>query len=127
MEITRNWSHTNCSLKHGLYDSDYRPIAAIATTATGIACLLIFVQEMLDIGHYPDVKFPSTDFGNFFEAFGVILFAFGGHAIFPSVQHDMKDTRKFHWTVGISYVGMHGDGGGEGGGGVVLICERPLL
>ncbi|XP_071792147.1 uncharacterized protein [Asterias amurensis] len=83
---------------------DFWPIAAIATTATGIACLLIFVQEMLDIGHYPDVKFPSTDFGNFFEAFGVILFAFGGHAIFPSVQHDMKDTRKFHWTVGISYV-----------------------
>ncbi|XP_038066252.1 amino acid transporter AVT1J-like isoform X2 [Patiria miniata] len=82
---------------------DFWPIAAGAAVSTGVACVLIVVQEIVDIGSVPDVQHPSPTFQSFFTAFGAILFAFGGHAIFPTVQHDMKDTRKFHWTVLVAY------------------------
>ncbi|XP_022112040.1 amino acid transporter AVT1E-like [Acanthaster planci] len=81
---------------------DFWPIAAGAAVSTGLACILIFAQEMEDLG--PTVSHPSPTFQSFFTAFGAILFAFGGHAIFPTVQHDMKDTRKFHWTVLVAYI-----------------------
>lgn len=84
----------------------YRPIAAGAFIATGIACLLLLIQILLDNDPSTPVEHTSTDFNTFFVAFGTILFAFGGHAVFPTIQHDMRKPEDFPRTVFLSYAGM---------------------
>ncbi|XP_072025937.1 uncharacterized protein [Amphiura filiformis] len=82
---------------------DFWPIAAGAFIATAIACVLLFIQIFIDYDPSTKVEHKSTDFTNFFLAFGTILFAFGGHAVFPTIQHDMKRPENFPRTVFLSY------------------------
>ncbi|KHJ86349.1 hypothetical protein OESDEN_13905 [Oesophagostomum dentatum] len=49
---------------------------------------------------------PERDFNlqNFFMAYGTIVFAFGGHAVFPTIQHDMRKPRLFARSVWVAYI-----------------------
>ena len=49
--------------------------------------------------HLPPASHSYPSFGSFFTAFGKILFAFGGASIFPTIQVDMKDPKKFSFAV----------------------------
>ncbi|XP_071941763.1 uncharacterized protein [Antedon mediterranea] len=82
---------------------DFWPIAVGAMSATVLACLLMFVQILMDIKINPEPQHSNTTFKKFFVAFGTILFAFGGHAAFPTIQHDMKRPSNFKWGVIWSY------------------------
>ncbi|CAK8697798.1 unnamed protein product [Clavelina lepadiformis] len=94
---------------------DFWPIALGATLTTAVACVLIFVQALLDIEvagnkteEYWDRINDGEDeafqrgFQTFFLAFGMILFCFGGMAAFPTIQADMKEPAKFPKSVVIA-------------------------
>ncbi|XP_071495864.1 uncharacterized protein [Diadema antillarum] len=81
---------------------DFWPVAIGAMGATSIACLLMFIQILMDIPEEPP-SHTSPSFVSFFIAFGTIIFAFGGHAAFPTIQHDMNDPRQFPKSVFLAY------------------------
>ncbi|KAL1117319.1 hypothetical protein AAG570_004645 [Ranatra chinensis] len=80
-------------------------IGALLTTA--IACVLIFTQMVMEglqatqehavVPHHPHT------FIDFFIAFGIILFAFGGASTFPTIQNDMIDRAKFSKSAMIGF------------------------
>lgn len=82
---------------------DFWPVAIAAMAATSIACFLLFIQILTEIDDYPDTKHTSPSFISFFVAFGTIIFAFGGHAAFPTIQHDMRDPKLFPKSISIAY------------------------
>ena len=49
----------------------------------------------------PPATHSNPTFDGFFNAFGTILFGFGGASIFPTIQIDMKRPEKFPLTVAI--------------------------
>nr|XP_039271489.1 amino acid transporter AVT1E-like [Styela clava] len=88
---------------------DFWPIALGATLTTAVACVLICIQAIMDIERakneteayyteHPDHVF-HRGFDEFFLAFGMILFCFGGMAAFPTIQADMRNPEKFPKTV----------------------------
>uniref|UniRef100_A0A0N4YAV5 Aa_trans domain-containing protein n=1 Tax=Nippostrongylus brasiliensis TaxID=27835 RepID=A0A0N4YAV5_NIPBR len=73
-------------------------VVAMATSAAGI--VLIFVGTALDYGlcsKYTGV--PPLRAKNFFLALGTLIFSCGGHAAFPTIQHDMRDPSEYHKSV----------------------------
>ncbi|EYC19081.1 hypothetical protein Y032_0025g1161 [Ancylostoma ceylanicum] len=80
-------------------------VAVFSALSSSVAvCLLLigFVHDAPVCGQ--DV--PERDFNlqNFFMAYGTMVFAFGGHAVFPTIQHDMKKPRLFSRSVLVAYV-----------------------
>nr|XP_009858997.1 amino acid transporter AVT1E-like [Ciona intestinalis] len=82
---------------------DFWPIALGATVTTVIACILIFIQAMMDVekahnatvAHIEQGEVFERGFETFFLAFGMILFCFGGMAAFPTIQADMREPSRF--------------------------------
>ena len=60
---------------------------------------MIFISDFQMYPDQPPIPHSNPSFGSFFSAFGKILFAFGGASIFPTLQVDMKDPKKFPITV----------------------------
>jgi len=82
---------------------DFWPIAVTALISTSIACILIVVAVVMDAPNHKPVKHTQPDVLSYFKTFGTILFSFGGAAIFPSIQHDMKEPAVFSRVVLSSY------------------------
>jgi hypothetical protein len=53
----------------------------------------------------PTIKHRPVEVEGFFLAFGTITFAFCGHTVFPTIQHDMLDRSKFWYAVIFGYAG----------------------
>ena len=50
----------------------------------------------LDIGSWSPVReFPQFSLSNYLVALGTMLFTYGGHSAFPTIQHDMKRPSHF--------------------------------
>lgn len=83
----------------------FRPLAIGAMACTGVACIFITISALLDERdhgrntHTSDVTFKSYSF-----SMGTMFFAWGGSAMFPTIQVDMRDPNKFHWSVIIAYI-----------------------
>lgn len=78
-----------------------------ALSATVLSCICIFIQ-IVDDGLSKGLSPPSheiTSFKEFFLAFGVILFVYGGASTFPTIQNDMVDRNKFYKSVRIAFTG----------------------
>lgn len=59
---------------------------------------------MVSAGDTEHYKRPQeASFNSFFAAYGVILFAYGGHAIFPTLQVDMKEPNRFPIAIAVSF------------------------
>lgn len=75
---------------------DFWPAIVIGMFTTGIAVVLILVSASLDYGTCSSegrkVEFTIT---NYLMATGTIIFSYGGHASFPTIQHDMKKPEEF--------------------------------
>lgn len=71
-----------------------------AMITTSIAVSLIIYGSFLDFdvcvqnAHYPQIV-PTK----FFMCFGTVMFAYGGHGAFPTIQHDMKKPYLFKRSV----------------------------
>jgi vesicular inhibitory amino acid transporter len=73
-------------------------IGAMVTTSIAVSLIVYGVLTDKDTCmkqvHYPDIV-PSR----FFMCFGTVMFAYGGHGAFPTIQHDMKKPYHFKRSV----------------------------
>uniref|UniRef100_A0A914EAX9 Amino acid transporter transmembrane domain-containing protein n=1 Tax=Acrobeloides nanus TaxID=290746 RepID=A0A914EAX9_9BILA len=68
----------------------------IAMCTTSCAVILICIGSIRDYHTCSQGReFPQFKVSNYFVALGTILFAYGGHPVFPTIQHDMKKPHHF--------------------------------
>ncbi|CAF0903901.1 unnamed protein product [Rotaria sordida] len=82
---------------------DSWPIAIGAMVCTAIACVFITISTLI---HYRTIQRyePSTvTFKSFSFSMGTMFFAWGGSAMFPTIQVDMRQPHRFHVAVLIAY------------------------
>ena len=63
-------------------------------------------MELYRHGIAPTSKRHHVSVDSFFKAFGTIAFAFGGGAIFPTFQADMKNPSKFIYAASLGFAGV---------------------
>lgn len=64
--------------------------------STAIAVVLITIGVFKDFSTCHNVRQePHFQFTNLLMALGTIVFTFGGHSAFPTIQHDMKKPAEF--------------------------------
>jgi len=75
---------------------DFWWAVVIAMCTTSLAVILILIGSGLDYSTCNPVStMPDSKATNYFLALGTMLFAYGGHAAFPTIQHDMKKPKEF--------------------------------
>ncbi|XP_074655769.1 uncharacterized protein LOC141909270 isoform X2 [Tubulanus polymorphus] len=74
---------------------DMWPVAIIATLSTAIACVIITVNIILIEPKIPKEQKKPIEVLPFMMAFGTLAFTFAGTPAFPTIQHDMKEPKKF--------------------------------
>jgi len=89
--------------------SEFWPAAAGALLTTTIAVILILIDCVYTYEHEAkeekgDLKEEHLEIKNIFLAFGTIMFAYGATASFPTFQNDMKDKRKFPYSVLVGFI-----------------------
>jgi vesicular inhibitory amino acid transporter len=76
---------------------DFWPAVIGAMITTTIAVILICYGAITDYPHCSkEANFPPLKLSRFFMTFGTVMFAYGGHGAFPTIQHDMR--RPYHFT-----------------------------
>jgi len=80
-----------------------RPIAIGAMVCTAIACVVITISMLIHYNKSEPPKPSPVTFKSFSFSMGTIFFAWGGSAMFPTIQVDMRDPHRFHLAVIISY------------------------
>uniref|UniRef100_A0A8D8V9U2 Amino acid transporter ANT1 n=1 Tax=Cacopsylla melanoneura TaxID=428564 RepID=A0A8D8V9U2_9HEMI len=87
---------------------DFWFIGIGALLTTSIACVFIVTQLYMDAlhleGDFPPHKVHS--FHDFFSAFGILLFAFGGASTFPTIQNDMIQRNQFPRSISIAFTAI---------------------
>lgn len=76
---------------------DFWLTAFLAAATTTIAAVFIVVD--LGMIGVQTKEHKSPNFIEFFTSFGTILYAYGGSTCFPTLQVDMKEPKKFSWSV----------------------------
>lgn len=78
----------------------------VAMMTTLFSVILILVGTLMDYAECSDVvSHPKPRFSGVIASMGTYMFAFGGHVVFPSVQHDMKDPRQFNKSAIVAFFG----------------------
>ncbi|CAF0942300.1 unnamed protein product [Didymodactylos carnosus] len=77
-------------------------LAVIAMVCTAIAALFISISALRDHKHHEPPS-PVT-FKTFSFSMGIMFFSWGGSAMFPTIQVDMKHPDKFHYAVIVAYI-----------------------
>uniref|UniRef100_A0AAF5DPH9 Aa_trans domain-containing protein n=1 Tax=Strongyloides stercoralis TaxID=6248 RepID=A0AAF5DPH9_STRER len=68
----------------------------VAMFTTLFAVILIFSGIISDYKYCTSkANYPQFNIKNLFLSLGTFMFSFGGHAVFPTIQHDMKKPNKF--------------------------------
>ncbi|KAK5982583.1 Amino acid transporter domain containing protein [Trichostrongylus colubriformis] len=83
---------------------DFWIVVMVAMGTVVAAVMLIVAGIGIDYelcSRYTEV--PELIPKNFFLSLGTLMFACGGHAAFPTVQHDMKDSREYPKSVIAAY------------------------
>ncbi|KAI6189674.1 Aa-trans domain-containing protein [Aphelenchoides bicaudatus] len=70
---------------------DFWAAVVLAMFTTTLAVILIIVSASMDYhACNPHKEMPNFNVVNYFLALGTLIFSYGGHAAFPTIQHDMK-------------------------------------
>ncbi|CAJ0590942.1 unnamed protein product [Cylicocyclus nassatus] len=86
---------------------DFWWAVVIAMITTSCAVVLILIGASLDYGLCSGYTgMPEYKTKNFFLALGTLLFAYGGHPAFPTIQHDMKNPSEFTKSVILAFTIM---------------------
>lgn len=83
---------------------DFKYIGIGAMTATSTAIIILLVLMGLDVKNNPDIMHTKVSPLGFASAFGTMLYAFGGHAMFPTFQTDMREPAKFGKSCRTAYL-----------------------
>jgi vesicular inhibitory amino acid transporter len=76
-----------------------------AMVTTSIAVSLIIYGSFLDFETCTrHVDYPDIVMSKFFMCFGTVMFAYGGHGAFPTIQHDMKRPYHFKRAVWLAFL-----------------------
>ncbi|VDK18365.1 unnamed protein product [Anisakis simplex] len=68
----------------------------VAMLTTVFSVILIVVGTARDYGSCEPVAYrPPFQWSSLMLSLGTFMFAFGGHAVFPTIQHDMKKPKHF--------------------------------
>ncbi|MFH4980548.1 hypothetical protein AB6A40_007257 [Gnathostoma spinigerum] len=68
----------------------------VAMLTTLIAVILIIYGTAMDYSYCaPVVSYPPFSFESLILSLGTFMFGFGGHVVFPSIQHDMRNPQHF--------------------------------
>ncbi|XP_045612816.1 uncharacterized protein [Procambarus clarkii] len=86
---------------------DFWQASLLAVIATAAAVVVIVIQ----IFEFPETRpdnpqYPNPTVGSFSLGFGSILFAFGGAAVFPTIQNDMEDRSQFWKSICLGFLGI---------------------
>ncbi|XP_063851189.1 uncharacterized protein LOC135094761 [Scylla paramamosain] len=68
---------------------DFWQLSVVAAASTGLACLVIFVELLVEAPGFPEPQYTNPTVYTFALGFASILFAFGGASVFPTIQNDM--------------------------------------
>uniref|UniRef100_A0A7E4UZ94 Aa_trans domain-containing protein n=1 Tax=Panagrellus redivivus TaxID=6233 RepID=A0A7E4UZ94_PANRE len=75
-------------------DFQWAVVTAMVTTTLSVA--LIFFGTALDHEVCSAARsIPEFNLGSLMLSFGTFMFGFGGHGVFPTIQHDMKQPTQF--------------------------------
>ncbi|KAI6213798.1 hypothetical protein M3Y94_00194100 [Aphelenchoides besseyi] len=75
---------------------DFWAAVVLAMFTTTLAVTLIIVGASMDYEECRKEKhMPDFHIANYFLALGTLIFSFGGHAAFPTIQHDMRRPDEF--------------------------------
>ncbi|XP_045122687.1 amino acid transporter AVT1D-like [Portunus trituberculatus] len=80
--------------------------SVVAAASTALACLVIFVELLVEAPDYPEPHYPNPTVFTFALGFASILFAFGGASVFPTIQNDMADRALFGRSVALAFLGL---------------------
>jgi hypothetical protein len=70
--------------------------------------VLICIGAILDWGTCTPIReFPELSPTNYLYALGTMLFTYGGHSAFPTIQHDMKKPSEFNRSSYLGFFGKH--------------------
>ncbi|KJH40495.1 transmembrane amino acid transporter protein [Dictyocaulus viviparus] len=79
-------------------------VIVLAMLTTVIAVLSILIGIGIDVSScFPEVAYPEQTPGTIILSLGIFLFAFSGHFVFPTIQHDMKNPRDFTKSVFVGF------------------------
>ncbi|CAB3404922.1 unnamed protein product [Caenorhabditis bovis] len=80
-------------------------VFAMLTTVVAVGSILTGIA--FDSAEcYAHVAYPVTTGTSTVLSFGIFLFAFSGHYVFPTIQHDMKNPREFTKSVISGFIGV---------------------
>lgn len=85
---------------------DFWQASVIAAGSTALACLVIFIELIIETDQHPNPEYRNPTVSTFALGFGSILFAFGGSSVFPTIQNDMGDRALFGRSVIIAFAGL---------------------
>ncbi|KAK0411714.1 hypothetical protein QR680_005801 [Steinernema hermaphroditum] len=84
---------------------DFWWAVVLAMVTTTVAVVLMVVGGIIDYGTCnPHREMPGFSITQYFLALGTLLFSYGGHAAFPTIQHDMKKPYHFKKSVALSFI-----------------------
>lgn len=85
---------------------DFWQASIVAAASTALACLVIFVELLIEASDYPEPHFSNPTIFTFAKGFAAILFAFGGASVFPTIQNDMANRALFGRSVALAFLGL---------------------
>uniref|UniRef100_A0AC34FNN6 Amino acid transporter transmembrane domain-containing protein n=1 Tax=Panagrolaimus sp. ES5 TaxID=591445 RepID=A0AC34FNN6_9BILA len=76
--------------------ADFQFAVVTAMVTTTLSVILIFYGTATDKESCErEVSYPPFSSTSFLLSLGTFMFGFGGHGVFPTIQHDMKEPRHF--------------------------------
>lgn len=77
---------------------------------TLFSVILILIGSWLDYGKCKSSTVSDQNsiihFDGIIASLGTYMFGFGGHIVFPSVQHDMKHPKHFTRSAIVAFIGL---------------------
>ncbi|GMT13219.1 hypothetical protein PFISCL1PPCAC_4516, partial [Pristionchus fissidentatus] len=85
--------------------ADFWPVIVIAMLTTTLAVVTIVTGVLRDAPMCnPVAHFPQPPTKEIIVSIGTFMFAFSGHYVFPTIQHDMREPKKFSWSISLGFL-----------------------
>ncbi|UMM27589.1 hypothetical protein L5515_010823 [Caenorhabditis briggsae] len=81
----------------------YAVVAAMISTTVSVVLIIIGSVKDYEVCN-KDVFYPPFNLPKTLMSFGTIMFSYGGHCAFPTIQHDMKKPHHFSRSVIIAFI-----------------------